>query len=328
MASKQKQNAISLIKANIEKILAFEIGTDLVKIEVLGQELNFSEGRDIFNKVASNLSKLDNLIWEDLPLAQLNNFNTLGLTPIVNSLNSIKGFSTTVPNPKGTRDSLLTGLETGYDAFLTHIQPFLLTLNSNADNAQVKDEIYNLFNESSIIKKQLDEILIASKGTATSTGISRYSNIFIDEANQFKINARIWLVATIILLVIIPFLSFNFNKCYDLGVAPKDFDLINYSLTKILILTALFYGISITMRNFKANKHNEVTNKHRHNALVTFDVFIKSADENDIQTKNAILMEVCRTIFASQQTGYLNNEGESESPNKIIEIIKSTTSNK
>ena len=45
----------------------------------------------------------------------------------------------------------------------------------------------------------------------------------------------------------------------------------------------------------------------------------------DDQTKNAVLIETTHSIFANQQTGYLKSEGDSESNNKIIEIIKSAT---
>jgi len=66
-------------------------------------------------------------------------------------------------------------------------------------------------------------------------------------------------------------------------------------------------------------------NKHRQNALNTFETFSKAAG-TDTQTKNAVLLEATHAIFSNQQTGYLNQDGESDSPNRIIEIIKSSTS--
>jgi hypothetical protein len=59
--------------------------------------------------------------------------------------------------------------------------------------------------------------------------------------------------------------------------------------------------------------------------LILTGVRIVKAPGYEIQTKNAVLLEATRTIFSNQQTGYLNNDNEPDSPNKIIEIFKSST---
>jgi anti-sigma28 factor (negative regulator of flagellin synthesis) len=100
--------------------------------------------------------------------------------------------------------------------------------------------------------------------------------------------------------------------------------IVQFTITKIVVLSALFYGLSITNRNYKAHKHNGIMNKHRQNALSTFEIFSKAASADD-QTKNAILLETTHSIFSNQQTAYLKSEGNSDSSNKIIEIIKSAT---
>ena len=101
-------------------------------------------------------------------------------------------------------------------------------------------------------------------------------------------------------------------------------EIVQFTITKVVVLTALFYGLSITNRNYKAHKHNAVMNKHRQNALSTFETFSSAASADD-QTKNAVLLETTHSIFSNQQTGYLKSEGDSESNSKIIEIIKSVT---
>jgi hypothetical protein len=76
------------------------------------------------------------------------------------------------------------------------------------------------------------------------------------------------------------------------------------------------------MKSYRAQKHNEVLNRHRQNALRTFETFSTSTD--DAQTKNAVLLEVTHAIFGNQNTGYNSNESsDSDNPNKIIEIFKS-----
>ena len=70
----------------------------------------------------------------------------------------------------------------------------------------------------------------------------------------------------------------------------------------------------------KAQLHNYVVNKHRQNALSTFETFVKSTDDND--TKNAVLIQATRSIFSPQHTGFSAQEGESSTSPAIHEIIR------
>jgi len=73
------------------------------------------------------------------------------------------------------------------------------------------------------------------------------------------------------------------------------------------------------------HNHNFVVNKHRQNALSTFQAF-SEATINDPDTKNAILLQATQCIFSPQPSGFINKENEQENSNKIIEIFKSNLS--
>lgn len=108
------------------------------------------------------------------------------------------------------------------------------------------------------------------------------------------------------------------------GESARTGEIVQYTVSKIVILSSLFFVLSIFNRNYKAHKHNSVLNKHRQNALSTFETF-SNASGSDLQTKNAVLIEATRTIFSNQQTGYLHTN-ETEASNKIVEIIKGASS--
>jgi len=155
---------------------------------------------------------------------------------------------------------------------------------------------------------------------AQNIGAAKYADIFSGEAERYKVNSRSWLLFTVILLALTVGLSVallvNFKETVD------SYDNVQLTITKLIITTALFLAINMCLKSYRAQKHNEVINYHRHNALRTFEVFQKvSADE---QTKNAVLLEVTRTIFGNQQTGYSSTSDQDGDgvPSKIIEIIK------
>jgi hypothetical protein len=86
----------------------------------------------------------------------------------------------------------------------------------------------------------------------------------------------------------------------------------------------LLFGLAFSGRQFVASRHNETVNRHRQNALQTFETFVQGA--GDPETKDAVLMEATRSIFASQPTGFLRNEGERDSPSTAIEVVRKITS--
>jgi hypothetical protein len=99
-------------------------------------------------------------------------------------------------------------------------------------------------------------------------------------------------------------------------------EIVQHALGKILVFTALYYGLIWCGRNYRANRHNYVMNKHRQNSLSTFESFVRAAQQ-DTAIKNAVLLQATTAIFAPQVTGYAAQETDPESPNKIIEITRS-----
>jgi len=90
-----------------------------------------------------------------------------------------------------------------------------------------------------------------------------------------------------------------------------------YLSSKVVIFVSLVYALTLFIKNYKVAKHNEVLNTHKHKALSTFEVFMTSAKDQEI--KNEVLREVSKTIFSSNNTGFVS--GADESPNAIIEVI-------
>ncbi|TDE16354.1 hypothetical protein [Dyadobacter psychrotolerans] len=178
--------------------------------------------------------------------------------------------------------------------------------------------------------KDIDELIVKVKASLdevgmlpTFQGIRNYAGLFSAESKRFKDQARWWLIGIIVVLTLITlFAGMNFYMVY-MGMLPNvnTNDIIQMSLSKLLILTTLLYFLGLSSKNYKSCKHNEVLNRHRETALVSFQAFVNSPSADD-QTKNAVLIEATRAIFNSQQTGYVAGETE-ESPHKIVEIFKS-----
>jgi hypothetical protein len=64
---------------------------------------------------------------------------------------------------------------------------------------------------------------------------------------------------------------------------------IQYTSSKIVVLSVLSFGVVWSSRNFRAAKHNEVLSKHREDALGLFRAFVEATDDSRI--KDAILLK-------------------------------------
>lgn len=149
--------------------------------------------------------------------------------------------------------------------------------------------------------------------------IVKYSGIFNEEAKKNKTASYIWLFA--VWTLIITLVLFAFYILNEGSSTESTHSLIEIVSTRIIVISSLFVGLSLCIKNYNAQRHNQTINTHRQNALNTFEAFVKSA-KGDSQIEQAILLEVTRTIFGNQHTGYSTSDNEIDSNSRIVEIIK------
>ena len=94
-------------------------------------------------------------------------------------------------------------------------------------------------------------------------------------------------------------------------------------MTKIIVISLIYFAAIWASRNYRAHRHLNVVNSHRQNALMTFQTFVKAAGDEDKETKNAVLLEATRCIFSPTSTGYLGGDQETPS-SSIVEVLTKT----
>jgi hypothetical protein len=80
-------------------------------------------------------------------------------------------------------------------------------------------------------------------------------------------------------------------------------------ISKAIIFSVLVYSLLASIRNYNANRHNAVVNKHRSNALSTYTTLAEAV--RDIDKRDIILTKAAECIFDPQPTGF-TKEGSSE----------------
>jgi hypothetical protein len=170
-------------------------------------------------------------------------------------------------------------------------------------------------------KIEIEDVVQAAKEASASVGVSHFSTNFKKEADELEKNAKIWLKTTIGLSIstfLITLVS------YWILEIPKDSStaqIVQVLSTKLILITVFFTATLWSGKMYRAIMHQVTVNKHRANALLTFQAFVKASNDNNI--RDAVLMETTKSIFSISQSGYIDNEQSNSQQTNVIEIIKS-----
>jgi hypothetical protein len=193
----------------------------------------------------------------------------------------------------------------------------------------------------STLEKEIERVKRLSKELdekATQSVISNYAEVFEAEETNNQILSNKWLVASVVLSIsfltsLIFSIACNWMPIITTLTSTENTiistkQIFNYPLliSKIVIISFIVYLITFCFKQYSINKHLQTVNKHRKNAINSYNLFEASLGKND-GTKNILMLELAKAIYELTHTGYLSKESDS-SNNKFIEWTKMIDSNK
>lgn len=266
-------------------------------------------------------------------------FNALrdALSPIPVQIARMRDFSVEVPNATSVRDGIVNTLRGQTDQLYAQSQarlPFLALQRGDVRRNEEKigravHEAEKLLAQATTDAKEkiavLDGIIHAARDASASVGVAHFTADFTGTGSSLETAAFRWLVVTAILgaatiagAVAFPFIFQADGNVFDMKT-------LQLFTSKLVALGGLFTAAIWCGHMYKATKHQAAINTHRGNALKTFQAFI--AASSDDQTRNAVLMETTRSIFAMTSTGYLDPmENPGDGALKILEVVKTAAS--
>jgi hypothetical protein len=174
--------------------------------------------------------------------------------------------------------------------------------------------------------KMVTAALEEVRKAAAEAGVSQTAVHFKEEAREHEKAAWFWLGGLIAVTVALLLFSLFANAILSWTGSPEpaagseNIVHIRYLSQKGLIVFCLIFALIWAARNYGASRHNYVVNKHRNNALGSFQAFVTSA--TDEQTKNAVLIQATQSIFSPQPSGYVKTDGENAPNTPILEIVR------
>jgi len=328
----QEKSIQEKLKENLE-VLAKITPKSLVRTSELGTSLDFSSGVEVFEQTLRLFKDLKEANLDDFPDSTLNNLLNVTNTAI-ESFKKIKDFQPVdQANPAEFRNNLIQEIQNQYTNQFNNISPILAysygkgtdfeSLVGEAKTAvsKVEEEVKKV----ETAREQIEDILKQARKAAAEIGVAKYAVIFKNEADSHKNKGYYWLGATLVLAILtIVFGFWSVSYYMDKISLLSTTQAIQIGISKIVILAVLYFGLVWAGKIYKAQQHNYIVNQHRHNALNTFETFVRATE--DEQTKNAVLIQATQAIFSPQYSGFTTQEIEPSASPKIFEIIRGAIS--
>lgn len=312
----------------------------LVRSDVLGKDLSFETGLPVFRRTLGLFHDLSECNLENFPYETLNQLWAQA-NDALTLFQQIQNFSIQQhpQNPVQARDSMITTLRDRWNQYYTAITPHIsYAVRRGTDFDSLEREARGTL----VLQKQLatdfraekDKILTEMQGAlervrqaASEAGVAQHAIHFKDEAVFHKRQSLYWLSATL------GFASATIGYAlYSLGPELNDLSATTLPRTlqlivpRLVVIVVLSFAFVWSARNYSASRHNFVVNRHRQNALSSFETFVKGT--SDPQTKDAVLLHATQSIFVPQDSGFVKTDGSAQPGSQIVEIVRGMTGSK
>jgi hypothetical protein len=319
------------IRQKLDQILDSE-PERLARISDFGAELSFAECVPVIKRIIELFRDAkEGLDVEELSLEALQRINSSADSTIV-LFRAFSEFSLTQPpnrNLLADRTQLVNRAWDHYNQLFRDIAPIIAFCSTkqgqidhlNRQALEMVDTINKELTHLQAVRAQADSTLELVKGLAQQAGVSQHAVVFAEEARSHRIASRWWLGATAALTALTGWAGVHFYQVsVDASKTYSGQQAVQAAVAKVALLSILFTATLWVGRMYRSHRHNAVVNKHRSNALRTFETFVNAT--KDDSTKNAVLIKATECIFSPQQTGYISHEAETGGVAQVVEIVR------
>jgi hypothetical protein len=315
------EKSLTETTASLGRIQQFDVN-ELERSSALGITFSFVDAV----KPAQDVIDL----YKRIPITALSDFTDEQLNAIKGQANAdFQIFDTILkfdPKTDGTaqrRQEIINQVQGRRDAVFRELWQFIaygvarLTDTSTLE-VQARATIQGIKDAAKVLTDQLasdqgaaEKALKAIRDVAVEQGVSQQAAYFKGEAVDQEIKAADWLKRTYQFaggLGAVAVAGLFLHRWEWL--APKSsIEVFQFVASKVLIFALLGFMLIMAARNYASHKHNAVVNRHRQNALLTYQALVAAAGEQG--TEDIVLAHAAACIFAPQESGYsgANSQG-------------------
>ncbi len=325
------------LKSAVESLAAVQSfdANSIVRAEKLGSAFDFSSAKEPADRIVVLFNQVDASGLGYLPTANLLNLHSISESTR-QLFQQALDFDPTSANATNTRDSIVASIASHEHTVFSNISPLISYLGSQLNGTQsvidsLRLEIQNskktlddLINSAQTASVEANSILETARIASANVGVSKEAGHFSKAADDHRNASEKWRTAT--------FWSAGVLLAYSVGTAflhkwewmmpTSNLGLTQLLVSKVLVFGVLGYLLTLSAKNFLNHKHNEIVNKHRQNALLTYETMVNAGQTPE--ARNIVLQLAAASIYQLHETGYIK-QGDSNSRGGIIEILPKTS---
>ena len=329
--------ALETAKASLVRMQEFK-ADELVRRDDLGARFSFEDVVEPAKRLIRFYGQLSPSSLDDLPANLLEHIRSTADADY-NRLSQILAFDPAKePNPAPTRDALILQVRNAYDATFNALSALVsygiskvvdfgrIENDARAMIQSVTDSAAVMASELKKSKEDAERILGDVRKAAAEQGVTQQAIYFKDEADSHETAASKWRTATVWLSIGLGVVALASLWLHQLPGLDADNPLraLQIGSSKLLVFVVIGYMLILAARNYLAHRHNSVVNRHRQNALLTFQTLVNAAKGEE--AKDVILAHAASCIFAPQETGYSKMGEGTPLTRSIIELLPKSAS--
>lgn len=329
--SEQHENT----KVALQRIQNFDCN-ELARTEVLGQAWDFVEAIEPAKKIVAFYNQLPVNIIEELPDGDARQIQKRA-DATYNLLSQIMNFDSSAQDAMQNRTNLLNDVKTHYDSVFQNLINYIsyavsrtvdfdtLENQGRAAVQAVQDQASEVLEDLKNYSVQAESVLEEVRTAAAEQGVSQKAKYFKEEAELHDEESNKWKKTTNALAIATGFYAILALFVHKIDwIAPQNnYETVQLLASKIIIFFVLAYLLSLSAKNFLSHKHNSIINKHRQNALMTFNALVEASEQD--HTRDVILNHAASCIFMPQDSGYTKNANSNDNSAKtIVEMLPRT----
>lgn len=245
-------------------------------------------------------------------------------------------------------DSEILALEDWYNKIFLNNDPskLLFTLSAITSLTKSKEEIIESELKSENISLKgiggiVDEIKTKLASTesildelqkkSSEKVASDYAQVFEKQADAYNLTSIIWLGVGFGFMAIFLILAFYY-KIYDILPTEASIEgIVKYNISnltlKVIIVALQIFLISFSFKQYSINRHLTTLNRHRQNGFNSFKLFTESIGNDDVETRNALMLQLAKVIYENNNTGFISAKGQdiNSSFMELANMMKSTS---
>lgn len=331
-ADEQSKTIKEQTEGALKNIFDFDVNS-LIREKELGSELSFAEVLPFAEKIINLYKQISIQILDDLPEQQLESLKNYA-NDDYKKFQQILEFSPKQPNPHQTRSELIAQMKSRHQQVFDKLINLIsfstgrridyerLEQDTSELIKSIQDKVGQLTDDLKIRKDEADEILNNIRAVAGEKGVTQQSVYFKELADEHDNLSEIWKKRTFWFAGLLGLYSLGSFFLHKISwIMPTDSNQsIQFAVSKVLIFTVISYILYLSAKNFLANKHNSIINRHRQTALMTYKAIMDAA--KDIDKKEVILMYASSCIFSPQATGFSKDSSfQTPTAKSVIELL-------